>query len=124
MTTSARTWVRICRIDELTPERGVAALVEGQQVAVFRLDDDRVFAVQQKDPFSGANVMSRGIVGTQGEQATVTSPMYKQVWCLPSGECLDAGGKDPVDLVTHHVEVVDGSVRISLSDGADASERA
>ena len=51
------TRVDICSLTELTPELGVAALVGGEQVAVFRLADDRVFAVSNHCPFSGAAVM-------------------------------------------------------------------
>ena len=47
-------------------------------------------------PFSDANVMSRGIVGSPGRPAdTVASPMYKQVFDLATGACLDAPGQGP-----------------------------
>ncbi|WP_402467397.1 nitrite reductase small subunit NirD [Isoptericola aurantiacus] len=119
------TWNPVCRLDALVPERGVAALLERGdgstvQVAVFRLLDDRVHAVQQLDPYSGANVMSRGIVGTRGAEATVASPIYKQVFSLASGECLESGGKTPkAGLGTHlepfAVDVRDGVVHVGLS---------
>ena len=54
---------KICRLDDIVPNTGVCALVGGEQVALFRLDDDSVYAVGNHDPFSGANVLSRGIVG-------------------------------------------------------------
>ena len=85
-------WVGVCTIDDLLPERGAAALVCGQQVALFRLADGSVRAVGHHDPFSGANVMARGIVGTRGDLDTVTSPMHKQVYDLRSGRCLDDPG--------------------------------
>lgn len=106
-------WTGVCALDELVPERGVAALVDGRQVAVFRLADDRVVAVQQKDPYSGANVMSRGIVGSAGDVPTVTSPMYKQVWSLTTGECLDAVGKEPQPLETFAVRTEAGRVEVA-----------
>lgn len=107
------TWTPVCRVEDLVPERGAAALVDGEQVAVFRLHDDTVLAVQQKDPFSGANVLSRGIVGSAGEVPTAASPMYKQVWDLSTGRCLDAAGKEPLDLRTYPVDVADGWVRVA-----------
>lgn len=112
--TTAVTWTDVCTLDALTPERGAAALVDGQQVALFRLADDRVLAVQQHDPFSGANVVSRGIVGTSGDAPTVTSPMHKQVWDLTTGACRDAAGKEPQDLRSYPVEVHDGVVRVAI----------
>ncbi|WP_154793431.1 nitrite reductase small subunit NirD [Occultella kanbiaonis] len=116
-------WVRVCLLDELAVERGAAALVDGAQVALFRLPDDSVRAVQQRDPYSGANVMSRGIVGTRQGRPTVAAPMYKQVFSLETGACLDPVGYTPLDpahahLVTYSVRVTDGVVQVGLPDGA------
>lgn len=111
----ATTWFPVCAVDDITRERGVAALVDGTQVALFRTFDDIVHAVQQLDPFSGANVMSRGIVGTRGQVPTVASPMYKQVFDLRTGECLDPVGKEPQTLRTYAVQVVGGVVSVSVA---------
>ena len=46
-------------------------------------------AVGNIDPFSGAAVMSRGIVGDRGGRATVQSPIKKQAFALDDGICLD-----------------------------------
>jgi len=67
-------WVRVCRIGDLERERGLAALIDGEQVALFRTHDDRIHAVQQLDPYSGAFVMSRGIVGTRADAPTTPDP--------------------------------------------------
>ena len=109
MSITALSQTVVCRYDALLPERGVAALVGEVQIALFRTHDGRVFAVGNHDPFSGANVMSRGIVGSRGDVPTVASPMFKQVFDLRTGECLD----DPsVSLPVYQVEVVDEMVRI------------
>jgi NAD(P)H-dependent nitrite reductase small subunit len=105
-------WLEVCRLDDLAPERGAAALVAGEQVALVRTFDGAVYAVQQLDPYSGAHVISRGIVGTRGETPTIASPMYKQVFDLRTGECLDPVGKEPVALSTWPVEVHDGVVLV------------
>ena len=102
----------VCRLKDLSTERGVAALVGGAQVALFRTFDDTVYALQQRDPFSGANVMSRGIVGSRGDVPTVASPMYKQVFDLRTGECLDPVGKEPRALTTYAVVVREGVVLV------------
>ena len=109
--TDAVQWVAICALADLVRERGVAALVHGCQVAVYRLDDDTVWAVGNRDPFSGANVMSRGLVGTRAGTAVVFSPMFKQAFALSSGSCLD----DPTQaLPWYPVKVVDGTVLIGM----------
>jgi NAD(P)H-dependent nitrite reductase small subunit len=80
-------WIAVCRLDEIVPNTGVCALVNGRQVAVFRLDDDRVYAIDNQDPFSRANVLSRGIVGDLKGELVVASPVYKQHFSLASGQC-------------------------------------
>lgn len=93
--TPVRNWVAVCTRRQLIPERGVAVLVRDRQVALFRIvngTDDFVYAVGHRDPFSDANVMARGIVGSVGvgaeQRDTVASPMYKHVFDLRTGECL------------------------------------
>ncbi len=107
-----RPWVPVCRLTDLAPERGAAALVAGEQVALVRLVDDVVHAVDQRDPFSGAHVMSRGIVGSRGDAPTLTSPMHKQVFDLRTGECVEAMGREPVALRVWPARVTRGVVEV------------
>ena len=83
-------WTAACRYDFLTANRGVGVLLpDGAQAALFRLDDGSLHAISNIDPFSGAAVMSRGIVGDRGGRATVQSPIKKQAFALDDGSCLD-----------------------------------
>ncbi|GAB2571025.1 nitrite reductase small subunit NirD [Kribbella endophytica] len=103
--------VAVCAYEALLPERGVAALIGDRQVALFRTYAGDVYALANTDPFSGANVLSRGIVGSRGDVPTVASPMFKQVFDLRTGVCLD----DPsVAVPAYAVEVVDGQVLVGL----------
>ena len=99
---------RVCRLDELTPDRGAVALVRGVQVAVFRVrasdGSDAVYALGNLDPISGAQVLSRGIVGDAGGVPKVASPVYKQAFDLRTGACLD----DPDVSVPSYPATVDG----------------
>jgi nitrite reductase (NADH) small subunit len=105
-------WTAVCRYDDLIPERGIAALVDGVAVAVFRTHDGALHALANLDPFSNASVLSRGIVGDRGGRATVASPIYKQVFELDTGICLD----DPsVKVRTYPVRLVDGIVEVRSS---------
>ena len=110
-TVDAAGWVAVCGYDELLPERGVAALVAGRQVAVFRLADGTLRAVSNYDPVGGAYVLSRGIVGTRGSAATVASPLFKQAYDLDTGRCLDAEG---VLVPTYPVRLVAGRVEVGV----------
>jgi nitrite reductase (NADH) small subunit len=83
-------WTIACDYDYLIPDRGVAVLLDdGTQAALFRLDDGSVRAIGNIDPFSGAAVLSRGIVGDRGGRPTVQSPIKKQAFALDDGRCLD-----------------------------------
>lgn len=85
-------WTSVCSLDEIVPNTGVCALLNGEQVAVFRVDDgvDRVFAIGNYDANSGAAVLARGLVGSVGERIVVASPIYKHHFDLQTGECLEA----------------------------------
>lgn len=100
-------WMPVCTVSDLEVERGRAALLGQTQIALFLLHDGRVHAVSNFDPYSGAHVMSRGIVGTREGIPTVASPMYKQVFDLRTGICLDTQGKDPHALQSWPVAVDD-----------------
>lgn len=103
----------ICKIDDIIPETGVCALVNGEQVAIFRTQNDDVFAMHNFDPFSQANVISRGLLGSceiDGQKVRyVVSPMYKQRFDLATGKCID---DEQVALKSYPVSVTNGVVMI------------
>ena len=94
-------WTDVCAVDDLVPDRGACVLVDGRQVALFLTSQHgALYALSNFDPFSGAYVLSRGIVGSRGDVPKVASPMYKQSFDLRTGECLD-----------------DASARVDVFDG-------
>jgi nitrite reductase (NADH) small subunit len=100
----------VCRYEDLLPERGAAALLGTRQVALFRTFDGAVHAIGNRDPFTGAYVLSRGIVGNRGDRATLASPLHKQVFDLSTGACLD----DPEVVVpVYPARVRDGLVEVA-----------
>lgn len=104
-------WTPVCEVRRILPDSGVAALVDGIQVAVFRLRSGAVFAIDNHDPCSGANVLARGIVGDADGSSFVASPLHKQRFDLTSGVCLDDA---EVAVTAHHVRVVDRVVEVAL----------
>ncbi|HKS98564.1 MAG TPA: nitrite reductase small subunit NirD [Rugosimonospora sp.] len=105
-------WVPVCPLGRLEPERGVAALVDGVQVAVFRTFGGQLYAIDNFDPVGRAQVLSRGIVGTRGEVPTVASPLHKQVYDLRTGERLDGPG-EPVR--AYPVRCREGMVEVAVN---------
>lgn len=108
--TALETWTPVCALADLIPNRGVAALLaDDRQVAIFRTAADEVYALSNIDPFSGAAVLSRGLVGDVGGVPVVASPMHKQHFDLRTGVCVD----DPtVTVAVFPVRVADGTILV------------
>lgn len=94
-TSSASCWHLLCERHDLIPFSGVAAWLETSegpaQVAIFYLPGQKqeLYAIDNHDPLSGANVMARGIIGDLDGQLVVASPLYKQHYRLEDGQCLE-----------------------------------
>lgn len=105
-------WIDICGLDDLQPDSGVCALVEGKQVALFFLTKTRqVFAVANYDPIGKANVLSRGMIGDLGGEPMVASPMYKQHYSLKTGACFEC---DDLNIDTYPVRIENNRVTIRM----------
>lgn len=102
-------WERVCDINDLEVDRGATALVHGRAVAIFRTHDGGVYALGNHDPFAGASVLARGIVGTRGGVPFVASLVHKHAFDLRSGRCLDDGH---VAVPSYAVRIDDGAVLV------------
>ncbi|NYH55117.1 MULTISPECIES: nitrite reductase small subunit NirD [Nocardiopsis] len=91
--TRPTTWIDACPTHRLHPEDGLAILLpDHTQIALFRTRDGHLYAVDNIDPYTGAAVISRGIVGDRAGEPTVASPMLKNVFSLRTGQSLDDTG--------------------------------
>ncbi len=104
-------WVPVCSRDRLSVDRGVAARVDDREVAIFRLANGDLHAIDNVDPCCGVGVLSRGVVGDRGGRVKVASPMYKQSFSLETGECLDDPG---VRVSVHGVREIDGVIEVRI----------
>ncbi|WP_329339486.1 nitrite reductase small subunit NirD [Streptomyces sp. NBC_00663] len=94
-------WFTVCDLNVLLPGRGVAALLpDGRQVALFRDRAGKLYAIDNRDPFGGAAVLSRGLTGSVQGRPFVASPLLKQRFDLETGECLD---DEAVRITTYEV---------------------
>ena len=93
-------WVTVCKQGDLIPGRGVAALINNHQYALFLTNQGELFAIDNRDPFCDANVMARGIIGDRNGEPKVASPMLKQTFSLQTGICFE----DPsITIPTHQI---------------------
>ncbi|WP_305909513.1 nitrite reductase small subunit NirD [Methylomarinum sp. Ch1-1] len=105
-------WSDICAVDDLQPDSGVCALIDNRQIAIFYLPREQaVFALDNHDPFSHANVLSRGMIGDLRGEPMVASPMYKQHFSLKTGVCLE---DEAVKLQTYNVRIDKQRVQIAF----------
>lgn len=84
-------WQAVCSRHDLVPNSGVVARLGDAQVALFYLPEaaQALYAVDNHDPQSGANVIGRGIIGSLNGQPVVAAPLYKQHFSLLDGRCLE-----------------------------------
>lgn len=108
---AATGWTPVCRLDDILPDTGVCARVQGRHVAVFRVGADRLYAIDNVDPRSGASVLSRGLIGNLGERIVVASPLYKNHFDLATGECVESAAQS---VRAHAVRSEHGQVLVAL----------
>jgi len=107
-------WIDVCAVKELQPDSGVCALVAGKQVAVFYLTKlQTVYAIDNFDPFSQANVLSRGMIGDLGGKPMLASPMYKQHFDLKTGVCFENAD---IRVPAYAARIVDARVEIQVTE--------
>ena len=105
-------WQTVCHIDDLVYGSGIAALINGKQVALFYIpENDAVYAIDNHCPFSDANVIARGIVGDLKGKVVVASPLYKQHFCLQTGVCLE---DETVKLSVFETKREDNKIHVAL----------
>lgn len=104
-------WEPACRVDDLEPSWGEAALLRAGQIALFLISEQEIYAVTHRDPHTGSHIMARGIVGSQGQRPTIASPLHKEVYDLATGECFSDPG---LHLQTFRTRVVNGYIEVEV----------
>lgn len=85
-------WQTVCAQQDLVSNSGVVVWLDGVQVALFYLPGAHgktLYAIDNHDPQSGANVIGRGLIGSIKGDLVVASPIYKQHFRLEDGSCLE-----------------------------------
>lgn len=99
-------WKKICTLEDIPRLGSRVVAAAGGDIAIFRTDDDAVFAMHDKCPHRGGP-LSQGIVAGR----VVTCPMHGLKIALDSGEAVapDKGCTTPFA-----VKVEQGVVLLSL----------
>ncbi len=104
-------FTKVCKIEDIIPGTGVVALIEGEQVAIFRpRATEEVFAISNMDPFFQSNVLSRGLTVEHDGELWVASPLKKQRFNLATGVCME---NEQFNVKSYKARVVKGAVEIA-----------
>ncbi|KOO02816.1 nitrite reductase small subunit NirD [Vibrio nereis] len=105
------TFKQVCHIEDIIPGTGVCALVDGEQVAIFRPTNvEEVYAISNTDPYFQSNVLSRGIICQHQGELWVASPLKKQRFNLTTGICME---DEKFSVRAYKARVVKGAVEIA-----------
>ncbi|MGZ3755420.1 MAG: nitrite reductase small subunit NirD [Mucilaginibacter sp.] len=108
-------WILACNADDV-PANGGACIKHGdEQIAIYNFTRRQEwFATQNLCPHKQQMVLSRGMIGSVGEECEpkVACPFHKKTFSLLTGECL---GEDDFQLKTYPVKVSNGKIYIGIS---------
>jgi nitrite reductase (NADH) large subunit len=105
-------WVQVGHVSAFPLDGGAAIKYGRVQIAVFRFTSrGQWYACQNMCPHKRSFVLSRGIIGSQGEAPKVACPLHKSTFSLESGECLSG---DELSVKVFPVKVVDDQVYLRL----------
>jgi nitrite reductase (NADH) small subunit len=100
-------WKELCALDDIPRLGSRVVKREGVDIAVFRTDDDRVFALNDRCPHKGGHLSQGLVAGTR-----VTCPMHAWLIDLEKGEAV---APDQGCVKRHEARVDNGRVLLRLS---------
>jgi nitrite reductase (NADH) small subunit len=105
-------WVHACNVADVPENGGVCVKYNEEQIALFHFTRlNEWFATQNLCPHRQQMVLSRGMIGTKGEEPKVACPFHKKTFSLKTGECLSG---DECGIKTYHVKVENSRVFIGI----------
>lgn len=105
-------WIPFGATTDFPPNGGAAVLHGEKQIAIFNYGKDDWYAVDNRCPHWGQTILSRGLIGNNGEQRTVACPLHKNKFDLETGD--HCGGNDEWQLQTYPVKVENGQLFLQV----------
>ena len=105
-------WFKAVRITDVPDNGGVCVKYKDLQIALFNFTRRKEwYACQNLCPHKMQMILSRGIIGSQGDEPKVACPFHKKTFSLVSGKCLNS---DDCEISTFPVKVEDDYVYIGF----------
>ena len=102
-------------LEKIPVGQGRCFIVGGEEIAVFRQRDGRLFATQNRCPHK-QGPLSEGVIGA----GKVICPLHAHLFDLCTGQ----GPKPDECVKTYPVREVNGRIRVALEDGPRDVEKA
>jgi nitrite reductase (NADH) small subunit len=107
-------WFYACLAEDVPENGGVCVKYKEEQIALFHFTRrDEWYATQNECPHRQQMALSRGMIGTQGDEPKVACPFHKKTFSLKTGECLNG---DECAIKTYAVKVEEGKVFIGVGE--------
>jgi nitrite reductase (NADH) small subunit len=108
----AMNWFLACRADDMPANGGVCVKYNEKQIALFHFTRrNEWYATQNECPHRNQMALSRGMIGSMGDEPKVACPFHKKTFSLVTGECLSG---DECSIKTYPVKVDEGWVYIGV----------
>jgi len=107
-------WVEVCKSIEIPENAGACVLMDNKQIAIFNFKrKNKWFACQNLCPHKQQMGISRGMIGSQGEEMEpkIACPFHKNTFSLETGKCFT---NDSLSIQTYPVKEENGWIYISL----------
>lgn len=86
-------WVRVAPVSRFPRDGGMAVACRERQIAVFHFASRNAwYALDNRCPHKGDQVLARGIIGDQNGVPKVACPLHKKTFSLEDGRCLSDDG--------------------------------
>lgn len=114
-TTQQLTWILACEVNDVPENGGVCVKYFDEQIALFHFTRrGEWYATQNQCPHRKQMALSRGMIGSQGDEPKVACPFHKKTFSLKTGECISG---DECAIKTYPVRVEHDNVYIGITEG-------
>jgi nitrite reductase (NADH) small subunit len=111
-TETLTSWILACKVDDIPENGGACVLLDGEQIAIYNFKKrGEWYATQNLCPHKQQMALSRGMIGSTGDEPKVACPFHKKTFSLKSGACLSG---DDYQIKTYPVKVEDNKVFVAF----------
>ena len=107
-------WYRAAKVTDFPENSGACIRYKDMQIAIFNFSRrNEWFACQNLCPHKKQMILSRGMIGSAGEEPKVACHFHKRTFSLRNGQCLNASEEN---ICVYPVKISDGFVYVGLKE--------